>query len=96
MDYHRHLRRESSGRNRVQRHGAGLLRKVSKVPQRKLWEGGRIMKEVIFNAVRNPQNGSIVCSGMCDQGYLETKVYYGYTIKEARRLFREYLRAINA
>jgi len=54
------------------------------------------MKEVIFNAIRNPQNGSIICSGMCDQGYLETKVYYGYTLKEARKLFREYLRAINA
>lgn len=54
------------------------------------------MKEIIFNIIRNPHNGSIECFGVCDQGYLETKVYYGYTLKEARRLFREHLKAINA
>ena len=54
------------------------------------------MREKVFNAVRNPINGSIICSGMCDQGYLESKVYYGYTLKEARKLFRQHLKAINA
>lgn len=54
------------------------------------------MREKVFNVIRDPRNGSILCSGMCDQGYLETKVYYGYTMKEAKRLFREYLKSINA
>lgn len=54
------------------------------------------MNAKIFNVVKHPINGSIVCQGMCDQGYLETKVYYGYTIKEAKKLFREHLKAINA
>jgi hypothetical protein len=54
------------------------------------------MREVIFNVIRDPNNGSIICSGMCDQGYLETKVYYGYSVREARKLFREHLKAINA
>jgi hypothetical protein len=54
------------------------------------------MKEKIFNVLVHPINGSVVCSGMDDQGYLETKVYYGYTKAEARSLFREHLKAINA
>lgn len=54
------------------------------------------MKIKIFSTIRNPQNGHIVCSGMCDQGYLETKVYVGYSATQARKLFREHLRSVNA
>ena len=54
------------------------------------------MKEKVFNVIKDPNNGNIICSGMCDQGYLETKVYIGYTMKQAKQLFRQYLKAINA
>jgi hypothetical protein len=54
------------------------------------------MSERVFNIVRDPRNGNLVCSGMCDQGYLETKVYIGYSKAQARKLFREYLKSINA
>jgi len=54
------------------------------------------MRVKVFNIVRDPRNGNLVCSGMCEQGYLETKVYIGYSVAQARKLFREYLESINA
>jgi hypothetical protein len=50
----------------------------------------------VFNVVKDPRNGHIICSGMCDQGYLETKVYIGYSVAQARKMFRDHLKSINA
>jgi hypothetical protein len=53
------------------------------------------MSAKVFNVLKDPRNGNIICSGMCDQGYLETKVYIGYTIKEAKKMFNQHLKAVN-
>lgn len=40
---------------------------------------------------RLPHSGAIVLSTM-DGGYLVSRTYYGYTIKQAKDLFNQYLR----
>jgi len=45
-----------------------------------------------MNVTRN-LNGSWVLNDSEAAGYLVTRVYYGYTKREAIRLFHEYLRA---